>query len=195
MLITLSQEASYEEEIKKSRFLVFAQRVESPEQALAYLDRVMVPDARHNCWAYKIGQEYRFSDDGEPSGSAGKRILAAIEQQGLDQVMVVVVRWFGGIKLGVGGLSRAYGGTASTCLREAEKLEIKEQCYFYVKAGFDLVHQVHYLFEQFSVVKLSESYESYGVYFEGQIDAENYETLASEAENLCRGQLTMNKVE
>lgn len=195
MFITLAEESKYEEEIKKSRFLVFAKRVESPEEALAYLDEVMVPDARHNCWAYKVGQAYRFDDDGEPSGSAGKRILAAIEQQGLDQVMVVVVRWFGGIKLGVGGLSRAYGGSASTCLREAEKLEVKEQCQFSVKSSFELVHQVHYLFGQFSVTKLSEQYESYGVYLEGQIDAEAYDGLLSEAENLCRGQLTLKKLD
>ena len=75
------------------------------------------PEATHNCWAYKIGQEYRFNDDGEPGGTAGRPILQAIEGQGMDRVAVLVVRWFGGVKLGAGGLVRAYGGCAANCGR------------------------------------------------------------------------------
>ena len=71
-----------------------------------------------------MGQNYRFSDDGEPSGTAGKPILQAIDGQQLDNIAVVVIRWFGGILLGSGGLMRAYGGTAATCLRQAEKTEV-----------------------------------------------------------------------
>ncbi len=77
--------------------------------------------ATHNCWAYRIGQDYRFNDDGEPGGTAGRPILQAIEGQGVDRVVVVVTRWYGGIKLGAGGLARAYGGTAAECLRLAER--------------------------------------------------------------------------
>src|SRR5690606_870518 len=69
----------------------------------------------------RIGQSYRFNDDGEPSGTAGKPILQAIDGQGLDRVVVVVTRWFGGVLLGSGGLVRAYGGTAALCLRNADK--------------------------------------------------------------------------
>ncbi len=71
-----------------------------------------------------MGQNYRFSDDGEPSGTAGKQILQAIDGQQLDNIVVVVTRWFGGILLGSGGLMRAYGGTAASCLRQAEKTEV-----------------------------------------------------------------------
>src|SRR3546814_18000784 len=78
-----------------------------------------VPDATHNCWAWRIGDDYRSNDDGEPAGTAGRPILAAIDGQGMDRVVVVVTRWFGGIKLGAGGLVRAYGGTAAECLRRA----------------------------------------------------------------------------
>ena len=81
--------------------------------------RIADPTATHNCWAYRIGSEYRFSDDGEPAGTAGRPILAAIDGQGCDQVVVVVTRWYGGIKLGAGGLVRAYGGCAAECLRAA----------------------------------------------------------------------------
>ena len=84
------------------------------------------PQATHNCWAYRIGQQYRFSDDGEPGGTAGRPILQAIEGQGFDQVVVVVTRWYGGIKLGAGGLARAYGGCAAECLRLADRVPIVE---------------------------------------------------------------------
>ena len=82
--------------------------------------------ANHNCWAFRIGQTYRFNDDGEPSGTAGKPILQAIDGQSLDHIAVVVTRWFGGTLLGSGGLIRAYGGTAAMCLRAAEKTEVIE---------------------------------------------------------------------
>ena len=83
-----------------------------------------------------MGQRYRFSDNGEPSGTAGKPILAAIDGQGLDGVVVVVTRWFGGILLGSGGLIRAYGGTAALCLREAEKEALIETVSGTVTCGF-----------------------------------------------------------
>ena len=111
-------------DIKKSRFLAHASPVETSQQALAYVQRVSDPSATHNCWAYRIGQDYRFNDDGEPGGTAGRPILQAIEGQGIDRAVVMVTRWYGGIKLGAGGLARAYGGTAAECLRLAERVPI-----------------------------------------------------------------------
>ena len=123
-LSTLAQPCRHQEEIRKSRFLALAAPVESAEQALAFVREVGDPTATHNCWAYRIGQDYRFNDDGEPGGTAGRPILQAIEGQEMDRVVVVVTRWFGGIKLGAGGLVRAYGGTAAECLRRAERVPI-----------------------------------------------------------------------
>ncbi|MBT2145110.1 MULTISPECIES: YigZ family protein [unclassified Rhodanobacter] len=123
-LSTLAQPCRHQEEIRKSRFLALAAPVESTEQALAFVREVGDPTATHNCWAYRIGQDYRFNDDGEPGGTAGRPILQAIEGQEMDRVAVVVTRWFGGIKLGAGGLVRAYGGTAAECLRRAERVPI-----------------------------------------------------------------------
>ena len=123
-LSTLAQPNRHLEEIKKSRFLALATPVASTEQALAFLREMSDPAATHNCWAWRIGQDYRFNDDGEPGGTAGRPILQAIEGQGIDRVMVVVTRWYGGIKLGAGGLVRAYGGTAAECLRRAERVPI-----------------------------------------------------------------------
>ena len=124
-LFTLAQQpCHHQEEIKKSRFLAQAAPVESTEQALAFVREAGDPIATHNCWAYRIGQDYRFNDDGEPGGTAGRPILQAIEGQQMDRVAVVVTRWFGGIKLGAGGLVRAYGGSAAECLRRAERVPI-----------------------------------------------------------------------
>lgn len=123
-MFTLEDVWTYEQHIKKSRFVAFACPVTSEETARTFLASRSDPSANHNCWAWRIGQTYRFSDDGEPSGTAGKPILQAIDGQSLDAVAVVVTRWFGGILLGGGGLIRAYGGTAAACLRAARKIEI-----------------------------------------------------------------------
>ncbi|OOG46679.1 YigZ family protein [Rhodanobacter sp. C01] len=123
-LHTLAGPCRHQEEIRKSRFLALAAPVESSAQALAFLREVGDPTATHNCWAYRIGRDYRFNDDGEPGGTAGRPILQAVEGQAMDRVMVVVTRWYGGIKLGAGGLVRAYGGTAAECLRRAERVPI-----------------------------------------------------------------------
>lgn len=124
MLHTLAAAVRHSEDIRKSRFLAQAAPVETPQQALAWLQTVSDANATHNCWAYRIGQDYRFNDDGEPGGTAGRPILQAIEGQGMDRVVVVVTRWYGGIKLGAGGLARAYGGTAAECLRLAGRVPI-----------------------------------------------------------------------
>jgi uncharacterized YigZ family protein len=123
-LHALTERCRHSEEIRKSRFLAQAAPVATAAQALDFLREASDPAATHNCWAYRIGPEYRFNDDGEPGGTAGRPILQAIEGQEVDNVVVVVTRWFGGIKLGAGGLVRAYGGTAAECLRLAPRAPI-----------------------------------------------------------------------
>ena len=102
-------------EIKKSRFIARATCVSCREEAMAFLEKARLdyPDARHHCWAYLIGNPSSASsaamnDDGEPGGTAGKPILNVIQHKGVGDVMVVVIRYFGGVKLGAGGLTRAY---------------------------------------------------------------------------------------
>ena len=112
------------QEVKRSRFIATAAPVTNIEAAKEFVGQHSVVDANHNCWAWRIGQSYRFSDDGEPNGTAGKPILQAIDGSELDMVAVVVTRWFGGTLLGSGGLIRAYGGTAAICLQAAEKREL-----------------------------------------------------------------------
>ena len=135
-MYTLDQTAHFEQDIRKSRFRALACPVGDEAEAKARLADLFDLSASHNCWAWRIGQGYRFSDDGEPSGTAGKPILQAIDGQALDRTLVVVTRWFGGILLGSGGLMRAYGGTAALCLRAAAKTEYVERASLSVSLGF-----------------------------------------------------------
>ena len=162
-MYTLSKDNEYREEIKRSRFIALARPVANAEEAMAFFDECSDASARHNCWAYKVGRDYRFNDDGEPSGTAGKPILSAIEYANLTNVAVLVIRWFGGIKLGTGGLARAYGGTASTCLNDAEYQEIKVYKSFALKVPFNLTGAIHHLLSSNGVQKVSEAYTDRGL--------------------------------
>jgi len=123
-MFTLKGIETFGHEIRRSRFQAVAGPISDEAGAKAFIAAHSHPTANHNCWAWRMGQQYRFQDDGEPSGTAGKPILQAIDGQSLDGVAVVVTRWFGGILLGSGGLVRAYGGTAAACLRAAETLPL-----------------------------------------------------------------------
>lgn len=133
MAYTLTEPFQTVEEIKKSRFLVNVAPVNSIEQATDFINLISDISATHNCWAWKIGQNYRFNDDGEPSGTAGRPMLTAIEGQQCDCVVAVITRWFGGIKLGTGGLARAYGGSVARCLQQANLIELiaRTHCQFH----------------------------------------------------------------
>ncbi|MBB6467941.1 putative YigZ family protein [Aminobacter lissarensis] len=135
-MFTLTQPETFAQDIKKSRFLAAAGPVADEAAAKAFVAAHSDAGANHNCWAWRVGQSYRFSDDGEPSGTAGKPILQALDGQSLDYVAVVVTRWFGGILLGSGGLVRAYGGTAAACLRAATRTEIVVSVEAKVTCGF-----------------------------------------------------------
>lgn len=121
---TVREQASAEIVIRKSRFIGHAKPVESEEEAVAFIERIKKQHhtATHNCSAYVVGERDQFqkqSDDGEPSGTAGKPILEVIKQQRLKNIVVVVTRYFGGIMLGAGGLIRAYTDAAAEGLAAA----------------------------------------------------------------------------
>ncbi len=120
-----NKEYSSEIEINKSRFLGYAKSVSSQDDAENFILnlRTKFSDARHVCFAYKLNSTAKLSDDGEPSGTAGKPILSVIENKGLENVVVVVVRYFGGVKLGAGGLLRAYVESATKTLDLAPKVQ------------------------------------------------------------------------
>lgn len=119
---------------KMSKFISFAHPVESAEEAKEIIKKYQKEyfDARHVCWAYMIGAartEFMSNDNGEPSGTAGKPILGQINSFGLTNVVIVVVRYFGGIKLGTSGLIVAYREAAAEAIRGSEIVECHEQAY------------------------------------------------------------------
>jgi len=122
---TLKRAVTTRLEIKKSEFIAYAYPVTSREQAMFHVEqlREQYPDARHFCWAYIIGDPDNttsagFDDDGEPSGTAGRPILNVLQHKCIGNVIIIVVRYFGGIKLGAGGLTRAYAGSAQAAVDE-----------------------------------------------------------------------------
>lgn len=159
---TLASKVRHEVEIKHSRFIAQAMPVTSPEQALAFFKEVGDADATHNCWAWRLDGEYRFNDDGEPAGTAGRPILSAIDGQGFDRIAVVVTRWYGGIKLGAGGLVRAYGGTAAECLRTAPRQPLIAMSDLEILFGFEDTGAVHSTLMQFAAEKTSEHFDAAG---------------------------------
>ena len=129
---TIKEDGQVQEEIKKSRFICHAKRVYSEEEARDFITAIKKEHykATHNCSAFIIGERSeikRTSDDGEPSGTAGVPMLGVIENHNLTNVCVVVTRYFGGIKLGAGGLIRAYAGSVALAVKEIGIIEIKEQ--------------------------------------------------------------------
>ncbi len=120
---TITKQIVHEETIKKSKFVAIAGKAVNMIEAMTFLDSVKDIKATHNCWAFNSLAVQRCSDDGEPSGTAGRPILAALEKENIINTMVVVTRYYGGIKLGTGGLARAYGGTAQSALKLAERVD------------------------------------------------------------------------
>ncbi|TDE86467.1 YigZ family protein [Deinococcus sp. S9] len=175
--------------IENSEFLAFAERADTPEAALAQLAalRGRYPDATHHPWAYRIGPLYRFSDDGEPGGTAGAPILRAIEGQGVDHVMVVVVRYYGGVKLGTGGLVRAYGGTAAECLRTAPRLEVRPRLPLSVSVPFEHLSALYHLLGTFDTERGEEMYTASGVTLAVQVYPEDADAFAQALRDATRG--------
>lgn len=175
--------------IENSEFLAFAARADTPEEALAQLAalRERYPDATHHCWAYRIGPLYRFGDDGEPGGTAGAPILRAIEGQGVDHVMVVVVRYYGGVKLGTGGLVRAYGGTASECLRTAPRLKVRPRQTLRVRVPFEHLSALYHLLGTFDTQRGEEAYTASGVELAVEVFPEDAAAFTAALRDATRG--------
>ena len=190
-MFTLPARGSIEIEIKRSRFIAHAARVDSTAETLDFYESVMDPAASHNCWAWRLDQQYRFNDDGEPASTAGKPILSAIEGKGLDHVMVVVTRYFGGIKLGVGGLVRAYSGSAAKCIDQTGIIEIRPRIEASIQAGFPWTGQVYAALEACKALKIDEQFKDNGVEIQVEIEKERFEKLKSMLRDTTRGEVSV----
>ena len=195
MPFTLSAPAEYREEIKKSRFIAHAAQVASVEEAQAFIARRSEPGASHNCWAWKLGNQYRFSDDGEPGGTAGRPILAAIEGQDCDQVAVLVIRYYGGIQLGTGGLARAYGGSAAKCLQGGERVALLELQRCACHLEFAQLAPFKARLGEFAAQLESEQYDASGAELVLALPAEQREPLQRLLADLSRGRSQLRCLE
>ncbi len=139
--------------IEKSRFIASATHVDSVEKAIEFVNekRKQYFDATHNCYAYIVDDKAKFSDDGEPQGTAGMPIFECLKNSGLDRVCVVVTRYFGGIKLGAGGLVRAYNGSCAEVLKRCEKLQMTDCTRLEVQVDYNLLKPLRRALQSFAV--------------------------------------------
>lgn len=184
---TLASKVEHWLEVKQSRFLATGYPVTTIDEAMTLLDIARQQVATHHCWAYKLGSNYRFSDDGEPSGTAGRPILSAIDGQQLDAVMVIVTRWYGGINLGTGGLVRAYGGAAAECLRLAERKPLLVWAELELQCDFSLTGGVHMLLQLYQAEKLDEGFNENGWQLHFRIPAQYLAAITTKINDLSRG--------
>ena len=152
---TLQQPVSARLEIKKSEFIAYAYPVMSREDAMFHVEQLrnQYPDARHWCWAYIIGDPNNttsagFDDDGEPNGTAGRPILNVLQHKSIGNVIIIVVRYFGGIKLGAGGLTRAYAGSAQAAVDEMNLCPYVPMIQVKIQAEFATEAQCRYVVER-----------------------------------------------
>ncbi|MBA1230499.1 YigZ family protein [Pseudomonas viridiflava] len=192
MPFTLAGPCEFREEIRKSRFITLAAPIASPADAQAFIEQHSDLNATHNCWAWKLSDQYRSNDDGEPGGTAGRPILAAIEAQGFDQVVVLVIRWYGGIQLGTGGLARAYGGGANKCLQQAARVERVNRSSFNLECSFSELALVKVRLAESSGLIEAEHFTANGVELVVAVGPEYVETLQRQLADLSRGRIVLH---
>ncbi|WP_261045883.1 YigZ family protein [Streptococcus mitis] len=160
---TIKEDGQVQEEIKKSRFICHAKRVYSEEEARDFITAIKKEHykATHNCSAFIIGEHSeikRTSDDGEPSGTAGVPMLGVLENHNLTNVCVVVTRYFGGIKLGAGGLIRAYAGSVALAVKEIGIVEIKEQAGISIQMSYAQYQEYSNFLKEHNLMELDTNF-------------------------------------
>lgn len=160
----IKNEHIHEMVIEKSRFITYLNRALNEEEAKTYIAQIkkMHPDATHHCTAYIFGEHDEFqksSDDGEPSGTAGIPMLESLRKNNMQDIVVVVVRYFGGIKLGAGGLIRAYSKSVSTALSTATLMEKRKMKVYKCQFTYDLIGVLDYYFLKHSITILDKTYD------------------------------------
>lgn len=183
-----------QEDIKKSKFLVYASPIQNEADVFTFFEQHRQLAATHHCWAFKIGLNYRFNDDGEPSGTAGKPILSAIETQHCDEVAVLVIRYFGGVKLGTGGLIRAYGGCANRCLKQAQFEPIILRKLFRTSCVYSQWAIIENEIKQKQAIIESLDFSSFSVNIILSLTAEQAFDLALLIKNVTKGQSELNEL-
>lgn len=188
---TLTGPCEFREEIRKSRFITLAAPIETPTDAQAFIEQHSDLDATHNCWAWKLGAQYRSNDDGEPGGTAGRPILAAIDAQDFDRVVVLVIRWYGGIQLGTGGLARAYGGGANKCLQRADRVPLIDRVSLQFDCSFSELVLIKLRVAELNGLVEDERFNANGVTLSIALGPEQIGTLQRQVSDISRGRIVL----
>ena len=196
--ITVCSEASDEIVIQKSRFIGYAAPCETEDEALAFLRKIRDRhrDARHCCYAYVIGRNagiMRYSDDGEPSGTAGMPMMDILKNEKAVNCCVVVVRYFGGILLGTGGLVRAYTQGCKTALQAAGLVRMELSSTIRCTVSYSLWNSVQYALQKMPVQTADVSYAE-EVAFTLVTRKKDSETVETQLRNLTDGKLVCKPV-
>lgn len=155
------EDTSYEIVINKSRFIAHVRYVTTVESANDFINEIntQYKDARHNCYAYIIGPQMKVSDDGEPNGTAGLPMLDVLKHHELDNIVVVTTRYFGGIKLGAGGLTRAYAKSVSSLIDHASVVELVPGVKIELVMNHSDINRIDYLLNSMEIKDIEKKYE------------------------------------
>lgn len=182
-----------EQVIDRSRFLCTIERVRSTEDAQAFIKEMNAefPDATHNCWAYVVGtpgstDRIGMSDDGEPHGTAGRPMLTVLSHCGIGEIAAVVTRYYGGIKLGTGGLVKAYGGAVQEALATLATVERVDTVTVTFAVGYGQIGAVQQLLPTVDAELLEQQFEA-DAQFTVRLPRIQYPLLTTAIQNLMRG--------
>lgn len=195
--LTIAQNTKNEMVIKKSRFICSIGRASSEEEAQAFIDQICSDNkkATHNCYAYMIGDQdqiQRESDNGEPSGTAGVPILESLQMAKIHNVVAVVTRYFGGIKLGAGGLIRAYSNSATNAIHKAGLVQLIQQAILEITVSYSQHDSLlHYLKEQ--KIEVADEQFSASVQTNIYVDEDQVDNFTKKLINRFNDQLTIKK--
>ena len=188
-------------EVKRSRFIATIEATDSTEAALNFISRIKheFPDASHNCWAYLIGppgstDRIGLSDDGEPHGVAGKPMLTTIQHSNIGDIAVVVTRYFGGTKLGKGGMVKAYTQAVKTALEQLKTAEKIDWVKLSVKVNYQLLGSIERLLPEFEA-ELTDKKFAEQICLVLKVPAENLTNLRTRLTDLSSGQIEFQKPE
>jgi len=196
-IITIANSFEFKFKEKGSLFLGQAFPITSVKEAENILSSIKKKyyDATHNCYAYKLLiNETKYSDDGEPNGTAGLRILNAINHFKLINVLVIVTRYFGGTKLGVGPLGKAYYNSASGVLKESELIKKENYSRIQIQFNYDLISHVHHFLNQFKAISIQNIFEEIPQ-IECLVKPEFVGALTSELKTVSKGEIIIKLLE
>lgn len=197
--LTIKKDERNETVIERSRFICTLKRVDGEDEAKEFVSSIKAtyPDANHNCYAYVAdegGFYVKFSDDGEPQGTAGLPMLETLKAMGLKKVAAVVTRYFGGIKLGTGGLARAYSDGVKQAVLKAGISECLYSVTLKTEVSYSLYPKILKILEREKSIKESEDYTGDGVIVTFTVPFERKEDLAVEIRDLSAGKSLLEEV-